>query len=164
MVPVAQWQSASLWMRRLRVRNRPGTPQREKPRNSFWDFSFLFTYQKNFSRMHQQPKENTMTIQRIVCFKFKAGTSEEAIQQHMQDFGAMEDAIPQIREYRGGRTKPGDNNAPPAFDTMHYLTYNSMEDIDLYIPHAAHQSFIARNRENWESVLVLNSEIGLVSG
>ncbi len=25
MVPVAQWQSASLWMRRLRVRNRPGT-------------------------------------------------------------------------------------------------------------------------------------------
>lgn len=27
MVPVAQWQSASLWMKRLRVRNRPGTPE-----------------------------------------------------------------------------------------------------------------------------------------
>ena len=100
-----------------------------------------------------------MTIQRIVCFKFKPGTPEDAIQQHMQDFAAMKDAIPQIREYRGGLTKPGDNNRPPDYDAMHYLTYASMADIDLYIPHEAHQSFISRNREHWEQVLVLNSEI-----
>lgn len=100
-----------------------------------------------------------MTIQRIVCFKFKPGTSEEAIRQHMQDFAGMKAAIPQIQEYRGGRTKPGDNNRPPDFDTMHYLTYASMEDINLYLPHEAHQRFIERNREHWENVLVLNSEI-----
>jgi hypothetical protein len=100
-----------------------------------------------------------MSIQRIVCFKFKPGVSAEAIRQHMQDFSAMKDAIPQILEYRGGRTKPGDNNSAPAFDAMHYLVYASMEDIDLYIPHEAHQRFIARNRDSWESVLVLNSEI-----
>ena len=34
-----------------------------------------------------------------------------------------------------------------------------MEDIDLYIPHAAHQNFIARNKECWQNVLVLNSEV-----
>lgn len=100
-----------------------------------------------------------MTIQRIVCFKFKEGVSAEAIHQHMQDFAAMKDAIPQIREYRGGLTRPGDNNRPPDYDSMHYLTYDSMADIDIYIPHEAHQRFIARNREIWTNVLVLNSEI-----
>jgi hypothetical protein len=100
-----------------------------------------------------------MAIQRIVCFKFKEGTSEEAIQQHMEDFAAMKDAIEQIKQYRGGRTRPGDNNRAPDYDAMHYLVYDSMEDIDIYIPHEAHQYFITHNRENWENVLVLNSEI-----
>ncbi len=98
-----------------------------------------------------------MPVQRIVCFKFKEGTSEEAIEQHMEDFAAMQPAIPQIIEYRGGRTKPGDNNRPPDFDTMHYVTYASMEDIDEYLPHPAHRHFIERNREIWANVLVLNS-------
>ena len=99
-----------------------------------------------------------MPIQRIVCFKFKEGVSAEAIQQHMQDFAAMKDAIPQIQEYRGGLTKPGDNQRAPDFDAMHYITYACLEDIDLYIPHPAHQFFINRNREIWEQVLVLNAE------
>jgi hypothetical protein len=100
-----------------------------------------------------------MAIQRIVCFKFKEGTSEEAIEQHMADFAAMKGAIEQIKEYRGGRTRPGDHNQPPDYDSMHYLVYDSMEDIEIYIPHEAHQHFIARNREIWERVLVLNAEI-----
>lgn len=100
-----------------------------------------------------------MPIQRIVCFKFKEGVSPAVVQQHMQDFAAMKAAIPQIQEYRGGLTKPGDNNAPPEYDSMHYLVYASMEDIEIYIPHEAHQRFIARNRASWEKVLVLNSTI-----
>ena len=100
-----------------------------------------------------------MNIQRIVCFKFKTGASEEAIRQHMQDFAAIKQAMPQILEYRAGRTKPGDNNAPPGYDVMHYLVYASMEDVNVYIPHPAHQFFMERNREIWEDVLVLNSEI-----
>lgn len=100
-----------------------------------------------------------MTIQRIVLFKFKDGTGEEAIRQHMQDFAAMQGAIPQILEYRGGRTRPGDQNRPPDYDVMHYLTFANMAAIDQYIPHQAHQFFINRNREHWSQVLVLNSEI-----
>jgi hypothetical protein len=34
-VPVAQWQSASLWMRRLRVRNPSGTPLEKRPTGRF---------------------------------------------------------------------------------------------------------------------------------
>jgi hypothetical protein len=100
-----------------------------------------------------------MTIQRIVCFTFKPGTPETSIQQHMADFAGMKDTIPQILEYRGGSTKPGDFNSPPVYDVMHYLTFASMEDIEKYIPHEAHQRFIERNKAVWDKVLVLNSEI-----
>jgi len=99
-----------------------------------------------------------MPIQRIVCFKFNPDASEVARQQHMQDFAGMQPAIPQILEYRGGRTRPGDFNRPPDYDAMHYLTFASMEDIDIYFHHEAHQRFIQRNRDAWASVLVLNSE------
>ena len=102
-----------------------------------------------------------MKIQRIVCFKFKQGVSEEAIARHMTDFAAMQAAIPQIRDYRGGRTCPGDNNRAPDFDAMHYLIFDNMDDIEIYRPHPAHQNFISRNRESWEQVLVLNATIDL---
>ena len=98
-------------------------------------------------------------IQRIVCFKFVTGTQEPAIRQHMADFAGMKEFIPQIREYRGGLTRPGDYNSPPGFDTMHYMTFESMEAIDIYFHHAAHQRFIERNKAVWDNVLVLNAEI-----
>lgn len=99
-----------------------------------------------------------MPIQRIVCFKFNPGVSEATVQQHMQDFAGMKNEIAQILEYRGGRTCPGDYNRPPDFDAMHYMTFASMEDIDIYFHHEAHQRFIQRNKAVWASVLVLNSE------
>jgi hypothetical protein len=100
-----------------------------------------------------------MTIQRIVCFTFKPETTEEDIQQHMADFAAIKVHCSQIMEYHGGRTRPGDFNRPADYDVMHYLTFASMEDIDIYIPHEAHQRFIERNKVIWDKVLVLNSEI-----
>ncbi len=100
-------------------------------------------------------------IQRIVCFKFKAGTSDQAIQRHLSSFAALKDAMPYIQSYRGGRALSGDRGAAPAFDTLHYLIFDSMADIDAYFVHEAHQQFIQENREIWESVLVLNGEVGL---
>ncbi len=99
-----------------------------------------------------------MPIQRIVCFKFKPDISPEAIDQHMADFAGMQTDIPQIHGYRGGPTRPGDYNRPPDYDTMHYMTFDSMADVDIYFDHPAHKRFIERNREIWENVLVLNSE------
>lgn len=99
-----------------------------------------------------------MPIQRIVCFQFNAQATQADKLQHMQDFAAMQPAIPQILAYRGGFTCPGDYNRPPDFDTMHYLTFASMADVDIYFHHEAHQRFIERNKAAWANVLVLNSE------
>lgn len=101
-----------------------------------------------------------MTIQRIVCFKFKADASEAAKQKHMADFAALQDAIPQITSYSGGFSLSGDQGAAPQYDTLHYLTFNSMADVDIYFDHPAHQAFIEANKHSWDDgVLVLAANL-----
>ncbi len=97
--------------------------------------------------------------QRIVCFKFRAGTSEEAIRAHMQRFAALADAIPQIASYQGGRAVDDPNEPTADYDSLHTLTFASLEDIDIYFHHAAHQRFIAENKAVWERALVMNAAV-----
>jgi hypothetical protein len=98
-------------------------------------------------------------IQRIVCFKFKAGTTQEAIEQHMRGFRHLKDSIPYILSYRAGSTVKGDLTEKPEYDVMHYCTYRNEEEIRLYSVHPVHQRFIQQNKANWEKVLVINSVV-----
>jgi hypothetical protein len=95
--------------------------------------------------------------QRIVCFKFKASASKQAIQSHLDHFARLKDEIPQIVSYAGGLTCNDELGNQPSFDSIHYATYQSMEDIEAYYHHPAHQDFIKANQGIWEDVLVLNS-------
>jgi hypothetical protein len=97
--------------------------------------------------------------QRIVCFKFKPGVTGDAIQQHMDDFAALKDAIPQIVAYSGGRTVVH-GDASDAYDTLHYMTFDSLDAIDGYFAHEAHRRFIDANKAHWANVLVLNAPLG----
>ena len=98
-------------------------------------------------------------IQRIVCFKFKAGTSQEAIKQHMQGFAHLKDSIPYILSYRAGFTVMGDLTEKPEYDVMHYCTYKNEQEVKLYSVHPVHQRFIQQNKSIWEKVLVINSRV-----
>jgi hypothetical protein len=99
------------------------------------------------------------TIQRIVCFKFKAGTSRAAIQQHMQGFANLKDSIPYILSYQAGPTVLGDLTEKPEYDVMHYCTYRNEAEIKLYAVHPVHLRFIQQNKAIWEKVLVINSRL-----
>jgi hypothetical protein len=98
-------------------------------------------------------------IQRIVCFKFKAGTTPQAIAQHMQGFQHLKDSIPYILSYRPGFTVKGDLTDKTEWDVMHYCTFRNEEEIKLYSVHQVHQRFIQQNKATWEKVLVINSRI-----
>ena len=98
-------------------------------------------------------------IQRIVCFKFKAGTTSEAIQQHMRGFANLKDSISYILSYQAGVTVNGDLTEKPEYDVMHYCTYRNEEEIKLYSVHPVHQRFIKQNKAIWEKVLVINSKV-----
>src|SRR6476620_3913207 len=75
------------------------------------------------------PLRDDTIIQRIVCFKFKAGTTPQAIEQHMRGFAHLKDSIPYILSYRAGFTVKGDLTEKPEYDVMHYCTYRSEEEI-----------------------------------
>ena len=99
-------------------------------------------------------------VQRVVCFKFKEGTDEDKIRAHMDDFAGLADKIPQIKKYYGGTVVSGELGAPAEYDSLHYVLFDSMEDVDTYFHHPEHQAFIERNRNIWEKgVLVLNAEL-----
>jgi len=96
--------------------------------------------------------------QRFVCFKFKANTPPAAVHQHLTMFAALATTIPEIVSYAGGITFPEGEGADK-YNTAHYVTYNTQEDIDTYFHHPAHQEFIQANQDHWEDVLVLDSKI-----
>ncbi|RDC65529.1 Dabb family protein [Adhaeribacter pallidiroseus] len=98
-------------------------------------------------------------IQRIVCFKFKANTTPAAIQQHMRGFAGLKDSISYILSYQAGPTVYGDLTDKPEYDVMHYCTYRNEAEIKLYSVHPVHQRFIKQNKEIWEKVLVINSQV-----
>jgi len=96
--------------------------------------------------------------QHFVCFKFIENTPPEAVQQHMDMFAALKGAIPQIISYAGGLTFLGGEGADK-YDSAHNVIFQTKEDIDIYIHHPAHQAFIEANKDHWDDVLVVDSEI-----
>jgi hypothetical protein len=75
-------------------------------------------------------------------------------------FAVLKDTIPQIVSYSDGITFTGGEGASK-FDTAHYVTYQTKEDIDIYFHHPAHQEFIQDNKAHWKDVLVIDSQIAV---
>ena len=98
-------------------------------------------------------------FQRIVCFKFKAGTSAEAKAKHVADFAAFVKAVPQVLSYRAGKTVKGESKTDPEFDVMHYVTFEKEADILVYDANPAHKKFIDANRPSWDKVILINGAI-----
>lgn len=117
-----------------------------------------FTSTQNQNRSASSLRADSL-IQRIVCFKFKADASPEAIAQHMRGFQHLKDSIPYILSYRAGFTVKGDLTEKPEYDVMHYCTFRSEEEIRLYSVHPVHLRFIQQNKSIWEKVLVINSRV-----
>jgi uncharacterized protein (TIGR02118 family) len=97
---------------------------------------------------------------RIVCFNFKKEASGGEMKAHMDDFASLAKKIPQIKKYSGGRALSGEHGAAPEYACLHYMLFDSMEDVDVYFEHPEHKKFIERNRNKWESkVFVLNAKL-----
>ncbi len=102
-------------------------------------------------------------FQRVVCFKYKPETTQEAINSHLEGFQKLPDIVPGIVSYRGGLCLPNVNGALPEYSSMHYLTFKTLEDMSLYFYHPDHQKFGKFGGEISEKILVLNSGISFES-
>ena len=98
-------------------------------------------------------------VQHVVAFKFKEGTSAEAIQKHMDDFAGLQDKIPELRSYEAGKTFKVAYESTADYDVMHYTTFANEADMEVYFNHPDHQKFIADNKDSWADVFVSNSRV-----
>ncbi len=96
--------------------------------------------------------------QQIVCIKFKKGVGTKAIEQHMYAFASLKHEIPQIINYTSGQTISSDK-ADDTYDVVHYLTFQSEEDIKKFEDSPAYKQFVADNRDSWEKTLTVNANI-----
>lgn len=96
--------------------------------------------------------------QQIVCIKFKNGVENKAIEQHMYGFATLKHEIPQIVGYTSGKTISPDK-AVSDYDVVHYLTFQSEEDIKKFETSPAYQQFVAKNAGSWEKTLIVNADI-----
>ena len=81
-------------------------------------------------------------LRHIVLFGFKGGTSDAEIEEIALRFGALADAVPGIEAFEWGA-----NNSPEGKSGGHShcftLTFVSEAARDAYLPHPAHQEFVA---------------------
>jgi multidrug efflux pump subunit AcrB len=96
--------------------------------------------------------------QSIVCFKFKEGTSAEAIKKHLEQFQDLKRELPEIVNYSAGNTI-SESGSTSEYDVMHYLTFRTDSEMEKFRQSTQYNAFEKSNEANWDKVLVINSEI-----
>ncbi len=96
-------------------------------------------------------------IQKVVCIKFKPGTSATDVERHMNEFAQLRREIPQMVAYTGGKTLSV--TGKPEYDAMHYLTFRTEDDITTFQNHPKYRDFVKSNQDIWEKELVLDANI-----
>lgn len=98
---------------------------------------------------------NLGKVRHVVLFKFKDGTAPEQIKAIEDAFRALPSKIPQIVGYEWGT-----NNSPEGksdgFTHCFFLTFNTTQDRDVYLPHPDHKAFGKVLRPHLDKVLVID--------
>jgi hypothetical protein len=97
-------------------------------------------------------------IQRVVCIKFKPGTSAEMVEKHLRDFATMKNSVKELVAYSAGHVQKTDKEATQ-FDVIHYLTFRTTESALQYAKNADREEFVKNNEAKWDDVLEMNSNI-----
>lgn len=97
-------------------------------------------------------------IQRVVCIKFKPGTSAEMVEKHLRDFASMKNNVKELVAYSAGHVQKTEGTADQ-FDVVHYLTFRTNESAQQYALNADREEFVKNNEAKWANVLEMNSHI-----
>jgi hypothetical protein len=96
--------------------------------------------------------------QQVFCVKFKNSIEKDAVERHMHAFAALKRETKTIVGYSAGRTiAPA--GKPEAYDVIHYLTFQSEDDMKEFERSEAFKTFKVENEAAWENVLVINADI-----
>ena len=97
-------------------------------------------------------------MQRVICIKFKPGTSSQVIEKHFHDFAEMKSHVKDVVAYSAGNVQKAEG-AAAEFDVVHYLTFRTNESAREYAKNIDRNEFIEKNKDKWSNVLEMNSNI-----
>ncbi len=86
----------------------------------------------------------------IVCWKYKAETTEEEIETHIEKLRKLPDVIPHILSFKVGRDCL---HLERSFDTALVATYPDREALDIYTDHPDHRKVAALGKRIAEQVV-----------
>lgn len=94
-------------------------------------------------------------VRHVVLFKYKAGTSDETVQKIEDGFRALKTKISFIVDFECG-TNSSPEGLSQGLTACFLVTFENEEDRDKYLPHPAHQEFVALLRPHLDEVLVVD--------
>ncbi|MEM9366616.1 MAG: Dabb family protein [Planctomycetota bacterium] len=99
--------------------------------------------------------EKTRLLRHVVMFQFKQTSSDEEVQEVVDAFAKLPDAIPEIAAYEHGV-----NNSPEGLNDglthCFLVSFRSEEDRATYLPHPAHKAFVEILKPHLEKVVVID--------
>lgn len=91
----------------------------------------------------------------VVLFKFKDSSSKEDVKSVVKAFAALKEKIEFIRDFEWG-TNVSPEGLDQGFTHCFFVTFDSKEDLEKYLPHPAHKEFGALLRPHLDKVLVVD--------
>jgi len=104
----------------------------------------------------KKPKNpNLGKLRHVVLFQYKEDTAPEKVKQIEDEFRKLPSRIPTIVDFEWGT-----NNSPEGlaggFTHCFLVTFNDEAGRAVYLPHRAHQEFVALLKPHLEKVLVID--------
>jgi hypothetical protein len=94
-------------------------------------------------------------LRHVVLFKFKAEATQDQIREIEQHFAKLPEQIDTIHEFEWG-TDNSPEMLSQGFTHCFLVTFKSEEGRGEYLPHPAHQAFVARIKPILEEALVVD--------
>lgn len=117
-------------------------------------FAFLLLSSVMMRTSHADKKKEAL-LRHVVLFKFKADATPEQIDRVVAAFRELPDKIKEIHSFEWGT-----DNSPEKLSKGHthcfLVTFRSEADRDAYLPHPAHQAFVAVLKPILEDVTVVD--------
>lgn len=101
------------------------------------------------------PEKEATVLRHVVLFQFKKDVDEAGIEEVVDAFAALPKKIDTIVELEHG-TDVGVEGLSQGFTHGWVVTFANAKDRDAYLPHPAHQAFVAIAKPRIEKVLVFD--------
>jgi hypothetical protein len=113
-----------------------------------------------FAMSHRQPstgaaEETNRVLRHVVLFKFKPDATKDQIREIEESFARLPEQIDAVKDFEWG-TDNSPEMLSQGFTHCFFVTFKDEEGRAEYLPHPAHQEFVARIKPILEEALVVD--------